>query len=168
MRKSQRAKRLELFEVLTVGLPFCGFKILAGALLVGRSEVASARLFGTALVCLGVLDALINGVNLVGLVAQGRRLLAACSFSLLLSTWRRPPASAQRWRDLGDALDVLFSFVLVAVMIGAGQLRALPPERLAVWNVCVILNVLGAGLGRFGEAWENLRRDADGADELTR
>ena len=47
-------------------------------------------------------------------------------------------------------------FALVALMIGAGRLRSMPAGRLAVWNACVILNVLGAGLGRFGDSWRKL------------
>ena len=59
-------------------------------------------------------------------------------------------------RDLGAAADVLMSFLLVALMIGLGRLASMPPGRLAAWSACVILNVLGAGLGRFGASLRDL------------
>jgi len=57
------------------------------------------------------------------------------------------------------SIDVLLSFGLVALVIGGGRLRGMPPAQLTAWNACVILNVLGAGLSRFGESLRNLRRE---------
>lgn len=141
---------MDLLEVLTVGLPFCGFKILAGLSMTGP-----LRLPGLALAALGVMDAAINAANLAGLLISGRRPMAACTLSLAARALRGP-----RWNDLGDSLDVLLAFVLVAAMIAFGRLRLLPPGRLTAWNVCVILNVLGAGLGRFGASVRGLAKDA--------
>lgn len=144
---------MQLLEVVTVGLPFCGFKILAGLSLEGP-----LRLLGLALASLGVVDAAINALNLAGLLVAGRRPLAACTLSIAASALRgRGPAA--KWRDLGDSLDVLLAFALVAAMIGFGRLSLLPPGRLAAWNVCVILNVIGAGLGRFGASVRSLARE---------
>lgn len=140
--------RRDLLEVLTVGLPFCGFKIVAGLALGGA---------GWLLVGLGVLDAVINLVNLAGLLAYRTRPMAACTFALATYPFRG--SAPQKWLDLGNSLDVLLAFVLVAAMIGFGRLGALPPERLAVWNACVILNVLGAGLARFGASVRDLARN---------
>lgn len=142
--------RRDLLEVLTVGLPFCGFKILAGLSLGGA---------GWLLVGLGVLDAVINLVNLAGLLAYRTRPMAACTLALATYPFRGTGASPQKWLDLGNSLDVLLAFALVAVMIGFGRLGAMPAERLAVWNACVILNVLGAGLARFGASVRDLARD---------
>ncbi|MCM2304871.1 MAG: hypothetical protein NDJ72_09230 [Elusimicrobia bacterium] len=144
--------RMDLLEVLTVGLPFCGFKILAGLSLGGPP--------GVLLVGLGVLDAVINGINLLGLLVNRRRPMAACTLALAALPFRKPSASRQKWLDLGNSLDVLLAFALVALMIGYGRLAAMPAERLSVWNACVILNVLGAGLGRFGASLRDLSRDA--------
>lgn len=142
---------MQLLEVVTVGLPFCGFKILAGLSLDG-----GLRLLGLALAALGVVDAAINAINLAGLLVAGRRPLAACTLSIAASALRGPRAPVAKWRDLGDSLDVLLAFALVAAMIGFGRLRLLPPDRLAAWNLCVILNVMGAGLGRFGASVRGL------------
>lgn len=143
--------RLNLLEVVTVGLPFCGFKILSGTSLGGPA--------GFLLIGLGVLDAAINGVNLLGLLATRRRPMAACTLALATSSFRRASAAPQRWLDLGNSLDMLLAFALVALMIGSGRLASMTPERLAAWNACVILNVLGAGLGRLGASVRDLARE---------
>lgn len=142
--------RKDLLEVLTVGLPFCGFKVLAGLSLGGA---------GWLLVGLGVLDALINLINLGGLLLYRTRPMSACTFALATYPFRRTVSSPQKWLDLGNSLDVLLAFALVALMIGFSQLDALPADRRAVWNTCTILNVLGAGLVRFGVSVRDLARD---------
>jgi len=113
-----------------VGLPFCAFKILTG-LTLGRA--------GWALIALGVLDLVINVVNLVALLFNRPRVLGVCLIAILLGRPRE---------DLGTSIDMLLSFALVALMIGFGWLAVLDPTELAVWNISVILNVLGAGFGR--------------------
>ncbi len=141
---------LELLEVATVGLPFCGFKVLAGLSWGGPA--------GAALIALGVVDAVFNVVNLAGLLATGRRPLPTCTLAMTAGLLRSGTDSLARWRDLGSALDVLLSFALVALMLGLGRLATLPPGRLTAWNVCVILNVLGAGLGRLSVSLRGLSR----------
>jgi hypothetical protein len=140
---------MELLEVLTVGLPFCGFKVLAGLSLTGPA--------GLLLIGLGAVDAIVNGVNLAGLLVSGRRPLAACAFAHATGSLRKAGPLAKR-RDLGASLDVLLSFALVALMIGLGRLGSLPHAQLVAWNFCVIFNVLGAGLGRFGASLRDLAR----------
>lgn len=140
---------MALLEVLTIGLPFCGFKVLAGASLGGPA--------GLILVALGAVDAFINTVNLIGLLAHRRRPLPVCALALAAGAAGGSVPLAKR-RELGASLDVLLSFILVAAMVGAGRIALLPPARLSAWNVCVILNVLGAGLGRFGASLRDLSR----------
>lgn len=149
---------MDLLEVLTVGLPFCGFKILTGLSLTAASA-SPLKLLGVLLIGLGVLDGIVNAVNLAGLLVNGRRPIAACSLALATRPFRTPSSSLSKWHDLGNSLDVLLAFVLVALMIGFGRLRLMPPDRLMAWNICVILNVLGAGLGRFGDSVRSLARD---------
>jgi hypothetical protein len=145
----------ELSEVVTIGLPFCVFKALVGALLLRRGHT----LGGGLLLALGSLDTLVNSVNFLALLAVGRRLWSPCSLSLLtersglFSTF-----SNDYLRDLGTSLDVLLSFTLVAAMVGFGLLGSLPAAELTVWNAAVVLNVLGAGLSRVGATVRSARR----------
>jgi hypothetical protein len=155
--ESVRNLTADILEVVTIGFPFCAFKVVVGLLLVregaGFAEVAGALLIG-----LGALDALFNVVNLASLLGVRRRVVSACTFSALtrrLTLFRASPSD--HMEDLGNSIDVLLSFSLVAAMVGLGKIAALPAEQLRAWNGAVVLNVLGAGLGRVGAS---LRRIA--------
>lgn len=137
-------------EVLTVGFPFCGFKALAGALALASAHPA-VRALGAALTALGAADAAINAANLAALAFRRRRAMAACALSAAL------PA---RLRDVGDSLDTVLAFTLVAVVIGGGLLPGLTPREMLAWNACVVLNVLGAGLLRLGASLRGLSSSA--------
>ncbi|HEX4047187.1 MAG TPA: hypothetical protein VH309_05110 [Elusimicrobiota bacterium] len=147
--------RLETLEVLSVGLPFCVFKLAAGGAF--RAFGGAWGAAGTILMALGVVDLLFNGANFAGLVLIRRRVLDACFLSFAARQFQGR-ARRSRWtlQDLGNSLDVLISFSLVAYMVGAGKLGLLSPDVLTLWDVAVVLNVLGAGLGRFTESVRNL------------
>lgn len=138
----ERAKAwiLPSTEILTVGLPFCVFKLLTGMLAL---ESTTPRPLGYVLLALGSVDAAINLINLATVLVLRRRVIGACLLDIVLRA-----AKLSRSDDLGLALDVFVSFGLVAIVVGFGLIAALPAELVAVWNVAVVLNVLGAGIGR--------------------
>jgi len=125
-----------LAEILTVGLPFCVFKLLTGAIALGTA----AAPLGYALLALGAIDAVLNLANLVSWLAVRRRVGGVCLADLAS---RRLGGG-----DLGLAIDVFLSFALVAVVVGAGLFARMPAGTLVWWNVAVVANVLGAGIGR--------------------
>jgi len=110
----------------------------------------------------GLVDFLFNGANLAGLVLIRRRVLDACFLSFVARRFQRLTGKSRRTlEDFGNSMDVLLSFSLVAYMVGAGGLRRLEPGLLSIWNLAVVFNVLGAGLGRFTESFGNLSIDGD-------
>ena len=137
-----------VFEILTVGLPFCAFKLIAG--------IALSQDWLTAW---GIADTLINTINLVWLLTARRRVTEVCLLSLLVRLLRRPAREHMaRWQDLGAAGDMFLSFAIVAFMLGGGFLPGLPPWHLKAWNLSVILNVLGAGSMRLSQSLADLRK----------
>lgn len=128
---------VSLFEVITVGLPFCAFKLLTGLAL-----YPTLPALAIALLVLGSCDLLFNLGNLLSLLVRGERKVSICTFDAIAQR------AGARPQDLGIALDVFVSFVIVAVVIGAGLLKRFSAEELLAWNVSVILNVLGAGVSR--------------------
>lgn len=148
---------MQILEVLTVGFPFCVFKILAGVRALERFP--NWWLPAGALIALGALDLLLNLVNLAGLVFYKRRLCDACVFAMAARLFKPSESPDWTWQDLGNSLDVLLAMSIVAVMIGTRAFSSFPPAQLALWNACVILDVLGAGLSRFGSS---LRRISGG------
>ncbi len=140
----------DLLEVITAGLPFCAFKALVGMMLIRNGHRAE----GSLLVLLGGADGLLNGVNLVSLALMRRRLTSPCVIAAL--TRRLPFSGGSAWVDLGNSLDVLLSFCLVAAMVALGLISDLAEHELTMWNAAVVLNVLGAGLARVGASLRRL------------
>jgi hypothetical protein len=146
------ARVLDLVEVVTVGLPFCAFKIITGLDLVS-SGLAS----GWILIVLGALDAALNAVNGITVAWNGVRRAPICALDALFAP--RGPGQGPH-RELGLALDTMLAFTLVAGMIALNRLGALPAASRGAWNVAVVLNVLGAGGIRLAKAVEVLPRRA--------
>lgn len=136
-----------LLEIVTIGLPFCAFKILSGLFFNQHWLLA-----------LGVIDLIFNTINFFSLIFLNRRVLDVCFFSFLVRKLKRPlPERSPKWEDFGNSLDVFFSFLLVAYVIGGGFIPALPERFLAIWNVSVILNVIGAGSSRMSASIQSLK-----------
>jgi len=131
---------LPSLEVVTVGLPFCVFKLLTGAIALASPPLAP---LGYALLALGAVDAVLNLGNLLALLTVQRRISGVCLTDITLRALGRTERP-----DLGLALDVFLSFALVAIVVGFGLLARLPSGTLMLWNLSVVLNVLGAGIGR--------------------
>lgn len=139
---------MPLLEVITVGIPFCVFKLLTGLWLMDGGP--AARFAGYALFALGALDLVINTVNLVSLALRRRRALEPCLFAMVASALRPRRDPAWTWQDVGNSLDVLLAMSIVAYMIAVQAQASFPEARRYLWNSCVILDVMGAGLTRFG------------------
>lgn len=145
LTKSTPAWVLSSTEILVVGLPFSVFKLLAG-LTVLRMPTLFA--LGVVLLGLGALDLAFNVMNLGSFVVRRRRATDVCVIDFVV---RRLDRKAPQG-DLGVALDVFVSFGLVAAVVGLGLIPRMPAWAVPIWNVAVVLNVLGAGIGRLFSA----------------
>jgi len=137
---------MRTLEVVAVGLPFGIFKVLTG--LRALEWFPAAPILGWSLIGLGIVDLAINGTNLVGLVFLKRRLLDTCFFAAAARLLRNREDSDWKWHDLGISLDTLLAMSIIAYMIGTNAFASFPDSQLKLWNACVILNVLFAGLAR--------------------
>jgi hypothetical protein len=138
---ARRSWLVPCVEIVTVGLPFCAFKAFTGLILLRVSPLAP---LGYLLMALGAIDLLLNTINLMAWLSARRAVSGVC----LADVVARRLGLTGRHADLGLAVDVCLSFALVALVIGLGLLAQLPGWALASWNVAVVLNVLGAGIGR--------------------
>lgn len=138
---------MHILEIITIGLPFCAFKCLTG-LYYGQYW----------LVVLGIVDLIFNFINLLSVIYRRKRVLDACFISFMVRLIKKPHSDVKSlWQDLGNSTDVLLSFILVAMVLASGAINHLPADHLQLWNIAVILNVLGAGSGRLTTSLKNLR-----------
>ena len=137
---------MHILEIITIGLPFCAFKCLTG-LYYGQYW----------LVGLGIVDLIFNFINLLSVIYLRKRVLDACFISFMVRLIKNPHSDVKSlWQDLGNSTDVLLSFILVAMVLASGAINHLPADHLQLWNIAVILNVLGAGSGRLTTSLKNL------------
>jgi hypothetical protein len=81
----------------------------------------------------------------------------ACFLSLIVRLIKKPNLEKKnKWEYLGNSIDVLLSFTIVAFMVGGGYIPQLSPQQMTIWNISVVLNVLGAGLGQLTNSIKNL------------
>lgn len=138
----------QVFDIITIGLPFCVFKITTG-LVYGQYW----------LIGIGLIDTFINLFNLSSLVFLRKKFLSTCLLSflsrkLILSK----NENKHNWSELGESLDVLLSFTIVAYIIGSGNIVNYPNPHILFWNWAVVFNVLGAGSARMIESIKRVRR----------
>lgn len=158
LRGVHRFLLLPAVEIVTVGAPFCAFKLLTGKLLLASS--AWWWCVGAALVALGVIDVALNAVNLVALALGRERPVAVCTLAGAVGALRRENPG---FSELGTSIDVLLSFTLVASMVWTGAIGSLGADLARAWAACTVLNVLGAGLGRVARALDTLTGTPEGA-----
>lgn len=127
-----------LFDVITIGLPFCVFKITAG-LFFGQYW----------LIALGLIDLFINAANLFSLLLKKRRIFDSCLLAWVGYQFvKKAQENKHNWQELGESIDVLLSFIIVAFVIGLGHITNFNASSVWWWNLAVVLNVLGAGSAR--------------------
>lgn len=131
-----------LWRVVLTGLTYGVFKVGAG--MAAWEDIHPA--VGLAFMLWGITDAVLN---LLYLLAP-RRL----SYCLLSNIGRAldERRGCGHLEAVGQAVDTLLAFSIVATMIGFGRIASLPWPALPAWEISVIANVLGAGLERLHTA----------------
>jgi hypothetical protein len=157
-----RQRLIHLLAIVTVGFPFCVFKALTGRILFG---MPGWQPLGVALVALAVADLALNLVSLALTLLGRSSPLGVCTFQLAVELAR---SRHEGWKELGLSLDAMLSFVLVAFVVGTNQLAHLPAAAAGAWAASVILNVLGAGIGRLAESLWALGSSRVGEIDLRR
>ncbi len=146
-------------EILTIGLPFCAFKIIFGFFLM---QWPSFYYLAPLFIVWGVLDVILNLTNLLSLIARPDPWARTCTLNYIVRPiLRRTSYRHLGKKDLGTALDVAFSFSIVAFMVGGSFLGKLPHLQSVIWNWSVVLNVLSAGLNRIAESLKRLEKKVD-------
>jgi hypothetical protein len=136
-----------LFDIVTIGIPFGIFKITSGLY------------FGLdVLKWWGILDLFINTLNFLLYLIKREKIISSCALALMgRQLGKILNFNPEMTEDIGESLDVLFSFLIVAIVIGSGAITKYSPEMIKFWNISVILNVLGAGSFRVFQSVKKLR-----------
>jgi len=153
IENTKKIQKRILVEIVTVGIPFILFKALLGYHIINLGFS-----IGYLFIIWGVIDLFINIYNLISNLFTGDSSLRTCFFNYVVKyILKILPIEHIGQKDLGTALDIFLSFLIVAYMIGTGSLSTLSPLGLNLWNIAVILNVLGAGLMRLRDSAKRIQ-----------
>jgi hypothetical protein len=138
-RESDAIQRFFLrpfFLSLTIGVPFCIYKMIFGISIL-RQGAASGILFaaaGWAIICWAVADLIMNSVySLQDLLHLPAR-FECCTLAQVGRFFSRPMVFL--------ALDTLLSFSIICVMLWSGWIEALSPVEVPLWYAATTLNLV--------------------------
>ncbi len=134
-----------ILSILTIGFPFVGYKILAG-IVINRlyGGFWGAELIAFFFIVWGLIDFFLNAVSLHAVSCRGNLHYPVC----LLSIISKKHHILAKWKDSGEALDVMLSFIIVAFVVGQNLFIFMDGMQVKLWNLCTVVNVLGAGIAR--------------------
>jgi hypothetical protein len=129
-----------LFLSLTIGIPFCIFKLLFGLTLirVGSTGSISLVLSGWLIICWSLLDLGMNmGRELFDLLGRPAP-FEYCTIAQLGRFFRRPMAFL--------AVDTLLTFTIICTMLWSGWIVLLNGVELHLWYAATTLNLISLSL----------------------
>lgn len=136
----QKFFRRPFFQSLTIGLPFCVYKILFGITAVRSDspEYPVLGLFGMLVLVWAMTDLLMNAgrisFDLIGKEAP----FDYCSIAQVGRIVQRPMVFL--------ALDTLLTFAIICFMLWSGWIGTLTPPESALWALATTLNLISLSL----------------------
>jgi hypothetical protein len=123
------------FQALTIGVPFCIFKLLFG-LLALRMGVASASLsaFGWLVMAWALADLLMNLARVFLHIAGRAALIEYCTITQAGRLFKRP--------RLFLAIDTLITFSIICFVLWSGWIVHLRLEESYLWYAATTLNLI--------------------------
>jgi hypothetical protein len=128
------------FLSLTIGIPFCAFKLIFGisAVRAGAGGIPLLPAFGWIVIAWAATDLLMNlgraGFDLLGRLAP----FEYCTIAQIGSILRAPLVFL--------ALDTFLAFVIICTMLWSGWIARLTPAESYVWYAATTANLISLSL----------------------
>jgi cation transport ATPase len=137
------------FQALTIGVPFCMFKLIFGllALRAGASSVILS-VFAWLVIAWALTDLIMNLARVYFHLSGRKTLIEYCTI-------------AQAGRLVGKpglflAIDTLISFSIICIVLWSGWITLLTRQELYVWYAATTLNLISVSVVNI---WIELRRE---------
>ncbi|MEA2012725.1 MAG: hypothetical protein U9O87_06540 [Verrucomicrobiota bacterium] len=133
-----RSKKYNIvFLALTLGVPFSIFKIIGG-----RVIVREFGIFGYFLICVGIIDLLLNLCRSFQAYGIFSGKVSYCFFSTIGNIFSK--------EEFFLGIDTLFSFFIVVIFLWSNLITKLTSTENFFWVSAVTVNVLAVG---FTQLW---------------
>ena len=136
----QRFFRRPFFLSLTIGIPFCIFKLLFGLTALGAGSPRDPLLFGFGLIVSlwAGLDLMMN-IGRIGFDLANRPAgFEYCTIAELGRLFKRPMVFL--------AIDTLLTFCIISAMLWSGWITRMTPLELFLWYSATTLNLVSLSL----------------------
>jgi hypothetical protein len=138
------------FQAVTIGLPFCTYKLLFGLLArrVGLDQAYDLlSLLGWMIIVWALADLIMNSARIVFHLAGLASPIEYCIIAQAGRFFKRP--------RLFLAIDTLVSFTIICFVLWSGWIAHLRQEESYLWNAATTLNLISIS---FVNIWMELRR----------
>ncbi|MFB3765473.1 MAG: hypothetical protein ACE14P_09525 [Methanotrichaceae archaeon] len=137
------------FQALTIGLPFCIFKLLLGLLIIRTGIENIQVLFGWLVIFWASADLLMNLMRALLHFAGRESPIEYCTIAQLGRLFRRPRFFL--------AIDTFLSFSIISLVLWSGWIKLLSPFESYLWYAATTLNLMGVSVVNL---WLEYRRKA--------
>ena len=137
------------FQALTVGVPFCVFKLLFGVLAVriGAGDGQILPLFGWFIIVWASVDLAMNLVRMYFDIKGRQSPIEYCTIAQLGRYFQKPKAFL--------AVDTLIAFVIICFVLWSGWIKLLTVSESYLWYAATTLNLISISIVNL---WLELRR----------
>jgi hypothetical protein len=138
-----------VFLALTIGFPFCIFKVVCGRVAVDSGHA----IIGYALCLWGVIDFLLNLVRLIqGFSAKEKR-VQFCLLAVIGELFNHG--------TLFLAIDTFLAFSIICVVLWTGWIAKLTELELKLWLTATTVNLLSVGLVQIWCAYKDKKENKE-------
>jgi len=137
------------FQALTIGVPFCIFKLLFGILSIriGTEQSSSLLLFGWLVIAWASVDLAMNLARVLYHLSGRESPFEYCTIAQAGRSFGRP--------RLFLAVDTFFSFSIICFVLWSGWIKDLGTAESYLWYAATTLNLISISLVNI---WLELRR----------
>jgi hypothetical protein len=128
------------FLSLTIGIPFCIFKLLFGsvALILGNEGNTNLVVFGTVIIVWATADLLMNIGRSLSDIFHVEPRFEYCTIAQLGRVFEKPMAFL--------AVDTLITFSIICTMLWSGWITRLDQPGIFMWYTATTLNLISLSL----------------------
>jgi cation transport ATPase len=127
------------FQALTIGVPFCMFKLIFGllALRAGASSVILS-VFAWLVIAWALTDLIMNLARVYSHLSGREAPIEYCTIAQAGRLFKRP--------GLFLAIDTLISFSIICIVLWSGWITLLTRQELYVWYAATTLNLISVSV----------------------
>lgn len=126
------------FQALTIGFPFCVFKLLFGLLIIRTGTGNVQALFGSLVIFWASVDLLMNLTRALLHLSGRASPIEYCIIAQVGRIFRRPRFFL--------AIDTLLSFSIISFVLWSGWIKLLSPNESYLWYAATTLNLMGISI----------------------